>query len=246
MQDSYNKIFKSVNKILVVLAHPDDAEIYAGGTIARLIADGKKIRVVKMTNGNKGSRKENISEIELTKLRLTEDQEAMQTLKIHKDNNIYLNLGDGDVSANITTIEKLVFQIREFQPDLIITHNPEDYIIKFDSDNSWVNHTDHRYTGQATIDAAYPFSRDILFFPEHFKNKSLKSHSALKFLLVDYYNHEDTIAIDITTFKDVRTKAISCHSSQYDLEAAEISTSFFTKLDSSGKNYERFRYVEID
>ena len=246
MQDSYNKIFKSVNKILVVLAHPDDAEIYAGGTIARLIADGKEVRIIKMTNGNKGSRQEAISEKRLAEIRIQEDLKAASLLKVKSENNIYLNFGDGEVNTSMITIEKLVFQIRKFQPDLIITHNPEDFIVKFNSGNNWVNHTDHRSTGQATIYAAYPYSRDILFFPEHFKNKTIKSHSTLKFLLVDYYNHEDTIAIDISNFKNIRTNAIACHSSQYDFSAAEESTNFFTKLDNSGKNYERFRYVEID
>lgn len=58
MKDSYPEIFATKTKVMFVMAHPDDAEIYAGGTIARLVADGKTVRIVKMTSGNKGSRQE--------------------------------------------------------------------------------------------------------------------------------------------------------------------------------------------
>jgi len=61
MKDSYDDIFKDKERILVVFAHPDDAEIYCGGTIARLTKDNKEVRVVKVTSGNKGSRGQEIS-----------------------------------------------------------------------------------------------------------------------------------------------------------------------------------------
>ncbi|MBI1811771.1 MAG: PIG-L family deacetylase [Nitrospirae bacterium] len=58
LTDSYQRIFSKKNRILAVFAHPDDAELYAGGTIARLTQDGKIVRVVKVTSGNRGSRQE--------------------------------------------------------------------------------------------------------------------------------------------------------------------------------------------
>ncbi|MBI5151651.1 MAG: PIG-L family deacetylase [Candidatus Pacebacteria bacterium] len=244
--DEYTRIFSEKQRILVVMAHPDDAEIYCGGTIARLRHDNKKVMVVKMTVGNKGSRQEKISEQELGELREREDAKAMEVLGVSKEYTACLKIGDGSVENDIPTIGLVAKQIRIFQPELIITHNPEDMIIRFDQDVNWVNHRDHRNTGKTAIDAAYPYSRDLLFFPEHFQDPKTESHAVSEFLLVDYYDHKDTVHIDMTAFAETRTKAIAAHQSQYPQKKAQDSTDFFTKLDDSGKRYERFRYVVAD
>lgn len=246
LTDVYSKIFADKNKILAIFSHPDDLELYCAGTIAKLIKDGKEVRSVKMTFGNKGSRQEKVSEEELRKLREDEDKAAMKVLGIKEENNVYLNFNDGEIENNLQTIEALAKQIREFKPDLIITHNPENIIIRFDKDVNWVNHRDHRNTGKSVIDAAYPYSRDLLFFPEQLKDGKLSSHIVTEFLLVDYYDHEDTIAIDITEYVNEKNESLSKHSSQYSLEKAKETTDFFTKLDESGRRYERFRYVVTD
>jgi len=243
--DSYPAIFSNKQKILVVMAHPDDAEIYAGGTIARLVADGKEVRIVKVTRGNKGSRQEQITEAALANLRTDEDAKAMAALGIKPGNSVFLDLSDGEVDNSLTTIGKIAEQIRLFKPELIITHNPEDPIITFDAENHWMNHRDHRNTGQSTLDAAYPYSRDILFFPEHFANPDVTSHTTVEFLLVDYYNHPETVYIEMTEQEQTRTNAIAAHYSQYNQEAAQGSTDFFTHLHAT-KRYERFRYVQTD
>ena len=136
-------------------------------------------------------------------------------------------------------------QIRLFKPELIITHNPENKIIRFSKDINWVNHRDHFNTGNIAIDAAYPYSRDVLFFPEHFKDKNAASHACTEFLLVDYYDHLDTIKIDVTDFLNVRIKAHASHSSQYSVKQAKDSADFFTKNETD-RRYECFRYVVAD
>lgn len=245
MTDDFEKVFENKKRIMVVFAHPDDAELYAGGTIARLIDAGKKVRVVKMTSGDRGSRQEEIAEEKLKSVREDEDTKAMKVLGIQKEDNIYLRIRDGEVSNSLEVIEKVAYQIREFQPEIIITHNPENTIIRFDKDISWVNHRDHRNTGQSVLDAAYPYSRDLLFFPEHLKNKKLQPGNCAEYLLVDYYDHPDEVQFDITKFLETRIKAHACHASQYDEKAAQSSADFFT-LTPEGKRRERFRYVVAD
>lgn len=246
MKDSYEEIFKDKKRILVVFAHPDDAEIYCGGTIARLTSDGKEVRVVKMSSGNKGSRQEQITEEHLKNLREKEDATAMEVLGVSDENNIYLGLGDGEITNDMSVIELLVKQIRLFKPDLVITHNPEDVIIRFDKGVNWVNHRDHRNTGMSVVDASYPYSRDVLFFPEQLKENNTKSHAVTEYLFVDSYNHTDEVFIDVADSFEIRTKAIASHASQYSEEDAQDSTDFFTKLDDSDRRWERFRYVIAD
>jgi LmbE family N-acetylglucosaminyl deacetylase len=246
--DSYQQIFKDKNKILAVFAHPDDLELYAGGLTSRLTSDGKTVRSVKITNGDMGSRQENVTSQQLGQLRQTEDKKSMTVLGILPENNIYLQIPDGQIENNLEIIGLIAQQIRLFKPDLIITHNPENKIIRFDKDVNWVNHRDHFNTANTTLDAAFPYSRDILFFPEQLKNSNASSHSVSEFLLVDYYDHPDLVYIDVTSNVDQRVKGHACHSSQYSLKDAQDSADFFTVLSQypEDKRFERFRYVVAD
>lgn len=248
INDSYSKIFGNKNRIMVVTAHPDDLEIMCGGLVARLIADGKSVRSVKVTTGDMGSRQNEISQSDLHNAREIEDTEAMSVLGINKENNIYLNLPDGRVENTVDNIGKIAEQIRLFQPELIITHNPEVSIVRFDKDNSWFNHRDHRTIGQLSFDAAYPYSRDLLFFPEHFKNPLAKSWSCDEFLVVDNYGHPDSVFLEMTNFVEKRVTAQALHKTQYNMESAQEMADFFTKSwDPEGKKrFETFRYVKAD
>ena len=229
---------------MFVFAHPDDAEIYCGGLIARLAGDGKQVKLIKMTTGNKGSRGEIISEANLAKTRESEDGEALKVLGLKDSDSLNLNLGDGEIETNLETIGKVVKEIRKFKPDLIVTHNPEKTLIRDLEGGYYVNHRDHRHTAEVTIDAAYPYSRDLLFYPEHIKD-GLSGHSCSEFLFVDSWGHQDSIYIDITDFAETRTKAIACHKSQYSTENSQGSTDFFAPA-VDGRRHEQFRYVVAD
>jgi len=246
--DSYEKIFSDKKRIMAIFAHPDDLELYCGGTVARLIADGKKVSSIKMTSGEMGSRQEKITKEELLAIREREDKASMAVLGIIPVCNVYLRLGDGKVENNLKTIGEVVKQIRLFRPEIIITHNPQDLIIKFGKDENWFNHRDHRNTGSVAIDASYPFARDILFYPEHFQDPMAKSWACTQFLLVDSYGHEDSVFVDVTETVAKRVAAHAMHKSQYSVENAQESADFFTKSwDPEGKkNFETFRYVKAD
>ncbi len=244
MQDSYSKIFGEKQRIMFVFAHPDDAEIYCGGLIARLASDKKQLKLIKMTTGNKGSRGESISDADLAKTRETEDGAALKTLGLSETDSLNLNLGDGEIENNLETIGLLVKEIRTFKPDLIVTHNPEKTLIRDLEGGYYVNHRDHRHTAEVTVDAAYPYSRDLLFYPEHIK-AGLSGHTCSEFLFVDSWGHEDTVFFDITDFATTRTQAIACHKSQYSEEHAQGSTDFFAPL-VEGRRHEQFRYVLAD
>lgn len=246
VQDDYNKIFGEKQKILVVFSHPDDLEVMCGGLVARLTRDGKEVRSIKVTSGDKGSGKETIAD--LGSQREKEDKEAMKELGITPENNIYLRFGDGTLENNQELIAALVLQIRTFKPDIIITHNPESVIIRFINGDSWINHRDHRNTGQSTIDAAYPFSRDMNFFPDQFTDPMVESHLVKEFLIVDYYDHPDMVYIDVSDFTETRVKAHAKHLSQYSQSAAQEAADYFTIRPGfpQGRRFESFRRVVAD
>lgn len=244
--DEFDKIFANKKKVMVVSAHPDDLEIMAGGTVARIIAAGIEVRSVKVTLGDKGSQQQEISKEELTQIRLKEDTASMHSLGITDENNVYLQYEDGAVEYSIDLIKDLARQIRLFQPDLVITHNPENKIIRFAQGVNWINHRDHQNAALAAVDAVYPYSRDLLHFPEQLQEEGAKSHICSEFLFFDYYEGPDIVTIDVTDFIEPRVTAHASHSSQYSREDAQGSADFFTKLDDSGRRYERFRYVIAD
>src|SRR5678809_1395274 len=107
---------------------------------------------------------------------LKEDTASMHSLGITDENNVYLRYEDGAVEYTIDLIKDLSRQIRLFQPDLVITHNPENKIIRFAEGVNWINHRDHKNTALATVDAVYPYSRDLLHFPEQLQEEGAKSH----------------------------------------------------------------------
>ena len=243
MEDAYGRIFSSKKRIMLVFAHPDDAEIYAGGTIARLVSDHKQVKLVKMTTGNKGSRDQIITEADLAKTRESEDQAALAVLGLTDEDNSNLDLGDGQLVPDMTTLEKMVSEIRLFKPDLVITHNPENVLIRDLGGSYYVNHRDHRATGLTVVDATYPYSRDTLFFPDQLK--TITPHTVTEYLFVDSWGHQDTAYIDVTDFAEVKTRAIAAHHSQYTQEKAQSSTDYFAPV-TEGRRFEQFRYVVAD
>jgi LmbE family N-acetylglucosaminyl deacetylase len=242
--DSFDQIFADKNRVLIVMPHPDDAELYCGGTVARLIESGVEVMMIKMTNGGKGTRQTSISEEKMKTLRSQEDHNAAHTLGIKAGNNIQLDIPDGEVESNLETIEKVAYHIRKFRPDLIITCNPEDVFIRFAKDISWVNHRDHRSTARVAIDAAYPYSRDHAFFPKQLVEISEPYKPTTYFLLSDYYDHTDVIYIEITNYLEKKTQAWQCHENAYTKEKVNDSVEFLNK--DGDRFFETFRFVIAD
>lgn len=240
MEDSYNKIFSEVQKVLVILAHPDDAEVSSGGLIARLAADGKSVSIMTSTNGGKGMRDmENYSEEELASERMGELENGATNLGAKEFGT--LGFADGQVENTYENIGIFVKAIRTFKPDVVITHNPKDYIIEYSKTSAWVNHRDHRNTGQMVLDACYPYSRDRGFFPEHFE-VGLKSHEVNKIMFTDAYQNPNRLMFETTNFQEDKRSAIMAHKSQFSPGSVQ---GLLDECKFGNKYFEGFSYWEI-
>lgn len=235
--DAYNQIFDNKKTILVVMAHPDDMDVMCGGTIARLCADGKKVISVKVTTGNRGSRDSTITPDELAKKRAQEDANAMHVLGVHQ--SVTLGLDDGAVTNSTQVIEKIAYQIRKHQPDLIITTNPEQVLIHRGPGQNHVNHRDHRNVAVSTVDAAYPFSRDHAFFTQQFDDPAIKPSTCSEMLFVDSWDGIDEVSINIEGFTDKKRQAIECHESQFTKQSAKQAMDMF----APNPTIEKFRHL---
>jgi LmbE family N-acetylglucosaminyl deacetylase len=243
MKDSFDKILGKINRVLVVMGHPDDCEIICGGTVARLMDEGKKVRIVAMTNGGKGMRdRTDVNEEQFAKIRIEEQFKAGLELGLKKSDMFNLGIPDGELENSVKNIEKIVYHIRQFKPEIIITHNPEEVINTFSKDVRWVNHRDHRHTALMVLDAAYPFSRDTAFFPEQLK-AGLKSHHVGQFLFSDYYTHPEVLAFEVSKYLDKRRRALEQHKNALSKEEMD---SMMEEIRRDGGSFELLRYVNVD
>lgn len=174
--DSFDQVFKTEQRVLMVAAHPDDNEVICGGLVARLISSGKQVRLVVVTNGEKGTEGRSIPPAEFANIRLTEQLAAGEALGLARNQNFNLGIPDGELEPTVENIGKIVWHIRDFKPDLVIAHNPQDFACTFSEAENirWINHRDHRHSGQITVDAVYPYSRD-----RGFSQSALKTGSNL-------------------------------------------------------------------
>jgi len=120
--------------ILVMAAHPDDAELSCAGTILKHIAAGKKVGIVDFTRGELGTR--GTSEI-----RLQESADATKILGLQAREN--LGIRDGFFRNDEETQLKLIEVIRKYQPDIVLANALED------------RHPDHGKGAQLAIDACF-------------------------------------------------------------------------------------------
>ena len=141
---------------MLVVAHPDDSEFSSAGTVARLKDAGKRVVLIQVTSGDKGSQDATIDPAELGRIREAEMLEAARRLGM--DEVVFLRCPDGALMPDLELREKIVRTIRQHKPDVIITHDPF---------RPYALHPDHRAVGLATTDAVYPTARDPLYFPDH-------------------------------------------------------------------------------
>src|SRR5689334_947919 len=125
-------------RILVIGAHPDDCELKAGGITAMYRDAGHHVKFVSVTNGEAGHQK--LPPAELVETRRGETQIVAELLGIEYE---ILANRDGRLLPTLEARFELIGLIRKFQPDLILTHRPNDY------------HPDHRATSTLVCDAAY-------------------------------------------------------------------------------------------
>ena len=120
--------------ILVMAAHPDDAELSCSGTILKHIAAGKKVGIVDFTRGELGTRG-------TPEIRLQESADATKILGLHAREN--LGIRDGFFRNDEETQLKLIEVIRKYQPDIVLANALED------------RHPDHGKGAQLAIDACF-------------------------------------------------------------------------------------------
>ena len=187
--------------ILVIVPHPDDAEFYAGGTLAQFAKAGERVIIVTTTNGAKGSFE--LTAEQLIEIRRTEALSAGKRLGAERV--IFLGYTDLELDRiePYELRERYVRLIREYKPDVLMT---EDYLYTAET------HPDHRIVARLASEAV-TFANLPLLYPEH-----LKEGLDIHFTPDKYYYTEDLDAanhiVDISDTFDDKMAALCEHKSQ--------------------------------
>src|SRR5512142_59023 len=138
-----SRMDKEAQRILVVLAHPDDPEFFCGATLAKWAREGKEIRYLLLTCGDKGSDDPAMTPEALCADRRKEQRAAGDVIGV-KDIT-FLSFADGELFNTLDVRREIVKAVRAYKPRIVVTCDPTMYI----RNNIAINHPDHRMAGAA-------------------------------------------------------------------------------------------------
>jgi len=214
-------------QVIVFGPHPDDAEIGAGGTIARWIREGKDVILVICTNGDKGTSDPKTKPEELAKIREEETLAAAKVLGVREV--IFLRHPDQSIEDTPELRKEFVRLIRKYCPEAIATTDPF---------RKYVSHRDHRNTGRVLLDAFFPYARDLWAYPDLLE-EGLDPHKVMDVFL--WGTEDANYHSDISDTFDIKMNAIHCHKSQFDVNKSSERTERMkgrAKENAEGVDYE--------
>jgi LmbE family N-acetylglucosaminyl deacetylase len=192
-------------RVLLVMAHPDDPEFSSGGMLAKWAREGRVIRYLLLTCGDKGSDSPDVTPEMLCADRQAEQRAAAAVIGV-KD-LVFLSNHDGELVNSPDVRRDIVREIRRFKPDVVVTGDPTAYFRM----NSYINHADHRAAGAATLDAVFPAAGNRMYFPE-LLHEGLEPHSPKEVWMTG--SNEPNIWVDVTDTLDIKIAALKEHRSQ--------------------------------
>lgn len=178
--------------ILAIGSHPDDIEISCSGTLLKYVKQGDKVTVCHVANGNLGH-----VVIESEELRRIRGEEAKKAGSIAGIEVITCDIGDLLIYDNKEQRDKIVDVIRYAEPDLIITHSPNDYM------------PDHVTVSKLVFDATFAAS-----VPRYNNGKAIELTPIYYMDTLAGVNFMPTEYVDITDEIETKLEMLNCHESQ--------------------------------
>jgi LmbE family N-acetylglucosaminyl deacetylase len=216
--------------VLAVYAHPDDAEVSCGGTLARWAADGADVHLLVCAQGDKGSADPATDPCALAELRLVETQSAAERLGLRSVD--HLGIPDGELENTKDLRGALVARLRRLRPDVVVCPDPTAVIFG----ESYFNHHDHRAVGWATLDAVAPAARNPHYFPD-----AGAPHAVSCVYLSGTL--EPNVWVDVSQSLEAKIDAVYCHESQLG-DAEDIFRSFLRERAEEAGRHAGVRYAE--
>ena len=186
--------------ILITTAHPDDAEFSMGGTILKLIGEGKRVGIADFTRGELGTR--GSAEIR--------DAEAAEAdLRLNLTTRVNLGFRDGFFIHDEVHVLKIIELIRRFQPEMIFSNPPSD------------RHPDHGRAHSIVKEAIFLSGLPKIITHDQTGNPQEAWRPARHFYYIQSCQHEPDFVVDITPFWERKCHAIRAYQSQFHCEKYE-------------------------
>jgi LmbE family N-acetylglucosaminyl deacetylase len=228
--------------VLGVFAHPDDAEIAAGGLLATWAAAGRAVHLLILTNGDRGSQDPSASREELAATRRAETEAAAEILGLTTAR--VLSTHDGELENTRIVREAVTRRIREVRAETVVSVDPTAVFFE----NRYYNHSDHRTAGWIALDSCFPGSGNPHFFSEHL-GEGLQVQDVFDVWL-GWTNDANRIEpIDAVSFRR-KVDALAAHTSQITEGIAYWDESLGKEGRASGEKVgaefaEEFRVLDL-
>jgi len=188
--------------VLAVYAHPDDADVGCGGTLARWSKAGSAVHLVVCTDGGKGTTDPEVVPAQLAAERAAELEASSALIGLSSVDN--LGFPDGELADSEAFRRTLVARVRALRPDVVCGHDPT--AVFFGQD--YFNHRDHRIAGAALLDAVAPASGLPHYFPD-----AGPAHQVSTVLLSGTLEPDEWV--DVTDTIEAKAAAVECHRTQF-------------------------------
>src|SRR6266566_3182539 len=200
---------------MVIGAHPDNEDFGAGATSALWAKQGKKIVWVVMTDGAEGSEVPSLIDTELMLTREREQRMACEVLGVQAVE--FLRFPDGHLTNSEAARRAIVRLIRKYRPRVVFTHDPTQHFYAPDpnekpDETAYLNHPDHRATGNIVLDAIFPATGNPRSYRELLAEglPPCRVHE-----LYLFHSERDNTFIDISETIELKAKGLQCHVTQF-------------------------------
>jgi len=209
-----------VERVLVVMAHPDDVDFGFAGSVAVMTDAGIEVVYCLVTDGDAGGSETGISREDMAPRRRDEQRAAAAIVGVHDLH--FLGYPDGRVEATMELRRDLTRVIRAVRPNRVMTQSPDR-----NWDRIYASHPDHLAAGEATVCAVYPDARNrwahAELAEEGFEPWTVDA------LWMGIGREAATHYIDITAAVDRKIEALLSHKSQLpDPDATEAMVRTWT------------------
>jgi LmbE family N-acetylglucosaminyl deacetylase len=195
---------EEIERVMVITAHPDDAEFTAAGTVARWTSEGVTVIYVICTDGSRGSNDPEVTPEHMVTIRRAEQDAAARVLGVEEV--VYLDYEDGTLEPTLALRRDLTREIRRYRPDIVVCPDPT-----FRYSDGYLNHPDHRVAGDAALDAVFPSARTRYIFPELLA-EGLEPHKVREVLIRGALS--PNFWVDISDTIELKIAALKKHESQ--------------------------------